>query len=617
MSSEEVAELAQAIHNHADALYESWTKGQEAMNMKRMEDTLELLADPGLTPKLEHLVSSFVRRDKAKRQFHSQVQQRQQKSPPKTLDPQDIPQNEREPSPGSLGRKTLPKSILAVVQRFEQPATTDINRERSPSSIFSSANHSGSPVMLENNNVDSNNKASSMVVGPVPRNAIWAEPNNRQQVGDRKVGRVSSPAFGTSTSGSTSPPTPNSSIAGGNKLYNAVHRSYSASPSPVENSSPVAGNKERHIPIDRYDGGSGPPNTQLITANGFSSSPVKPKSGMVNTQQPQTTLPSTPGVTFKNEMRELEREEERLFHALRTGQLVHGGSGGVTTFSSHHSPTQNVPPDSGSPRGSVVSSSTDLLGSPLSPAASPNGTNGYSRVAFAKERIRQSQQHPLTQQRLELQKRLPSPTGSLAAAIAVQQGKLKFQPGLATPTLNGNITSSTPLASHPLFAAMVDEGNGSIKDSQYTGGYHSRFNGFRFGPGSSVADRVQMFEKYPSASISLSGHPHGHSGTPPPRSTSTSPTPRVGLSQGPPLDNSIISSSIVAARKQQLQQQPLLVSSSAAPWRCSPSRDVTDGGVYAGSPTTANVNSLAPSSNGTQQPYHHQLFLTVSEPTIT
>lgn len=46
MSSEEVAELAQAIHNHADVLYESWRKGQEAFNMKRMEDTLELLAGP-------------------------------------------------------------------------------------------------------------------------------------------------------------------------------------------------------------------------------------------------------------------------------------------------------------------------------------------------------------------------------------------------------------------------------------------------------------------------------------------------------------------------------------------------------------------------------------------
>src|SRR5687768_17093944 len=94
---QDVAELAQAINSHADVLYESWRSSKDnnldrsisagpppvgilqqverplydIIALKRMEDTLELLADPSLTPKLEHLVSNFVRKDKAKRQHGS------------------------------------------------------------------------------------------------------------------------------------------------------------------------------------------------------------------------------------------------------------------------------------------------------------------------------------------------------------------------------------------------------------------------------------------------------------------------------------------------------------------------------------------------------------------
>lgn len=657
MSSEEVAELAQAIHNHADALYESWTKGQEAMNMKRMEDTLELLADPGLTPKLEHLVSSFVRRDKAKRQFHQQVQpqQQQRKSPPKsTLDPQDISQqNEREPSPGSLGRKALPKSILAVVQRFEQPQQPqDITRERSPSQMFAPVvssimgSHHHQQQHHDNNNsvVDGGgpNKTNMAGVGPVSRNVMWTESNRQQQVTERKVGRMSSPVMGIGTASSASPsPSPVGNQPGGGagttKVSNSVqhNRSYSTSPGPGDVGSGVG--KERHIPIERYDDVCS--NTHITKTNGYAASPSKPKSATLiasNTQSvppPQTemnhqmhhqpiVLNNSP-TPYKNEMRELEREEERLFHALRTGQVVHG------TLSSNRPPTENVPSSvvevsEVSSRGGLPTSTSSDMSGPSSPSLSPNGTtNGYSRVAFAKERIRQSQQHPLTQQRLEFKNKLPSPSGSLAAAIAMQQGKLKFQPQ-TTISPNG---PSSPIITHPLFSSVEDESAGTIRENQYTGGYHSRFNGFRFGPGSSVADRVQMFEKYPTTSISLASPPHSP-GSSSSSSTSSAPvSPSARLSASTLDASSSIANSIVAARKQQLQQQPLVSTSTTAPWRGSPTRDTSI--IVTSSPSNhhvhtigvSNVNSLtsaAPSSissttNGShhphpvhQQPFHHQ-----------
>lgn len=657
MSSEEVAELAQAIHNHADALYESWTKGQEAINMKRMEDTLELLADPGLTPKLEHLVSSFVRRDKAKRQFHQQPQR--QKSPPKSassLDPQDITQqNEREPSPGSIGRKALPKSILAVVQRFEQPQQPqDITRERSPSQMFAPVpvatmgnhhNHESSNSVVDG----AGSKFNMPGIGPVTRNVIWAESSsssNRQQLSEKKIGRMNSPVIGVPSSASPSPSPVANQPGGGTtiKLFNSQqamqrNRSYSTSPGPGGDIG-----KERHIPIERFDEASNSNNNTLVVkANGYAnatSSPIKPKNTIINTQQaeilhqPIHVMNSSP-VPYKNEMRELEREEERLFHALRTGQVVHG------TFASHHAPTPNVPPEGCGHRGGLPTSPSDNMSATSSPNLSPTGsTNGYSRVAFAKERIRQSQQHPLTQQRLELQKRLPSPSGSLAAAIAVQQGKLKFQPPSASTTTSSSTSPNgtpIPLTGLPLFSSVEDESAGTNRENQYTGGYHSRFNGFRFGPGSSVADRVQMFEKYPTSSISFASPPHSPGSSSSSSTTSSapvSPSSRLSLDAA-----SSISSSIVAARKQQLQQQPVVSSSTTAPWRSSPGREnlnVTSSSAATNLHHTiniANVNSLAVSpnsvTNGThyhhhsqhQQPLHHhqhpphQLFQIVSEQT--
>lgn len=623
MSSEEVAELAQAIHNHADALYESWTKGQEAMNMKRMEDTLELLADPGLTPKLEHLVSSFVRRDKAKRQFQQQqpTTQTRQKSPPKSLDPQDISQqNDREPSPGSFGRtKALPKSILAVVQRFEQPQQPqDITRERSPSQMFAPVvssimgnNHHHNHHHDNNNSVvDGGNKVNVAGVGQVTRNVMWAESSsNRQQVTERKVGRVSSPSSSASPS-----PSPVGNKSGGttsSKTFSSVQHSRSFSTSPSSGGEIGTGvGKERHIPIQRYDEPSNTSNgTTTVKTNGYSPSSIKSNGsvlGMSNTQKKMELLHhplilnSSP-VPYKNEMRELEREEERLFQALRTGQLVHG------TFANNRLASDN----SLSPRGGIPASPSEH-GLPSSPplSVSPNGSNGYSRVAFAKERIRQSQQHPMTQQRLEFKNRLPSPSGSLAAAIALQQGKQKFQP--SQPPQNGTSPSPAPLITTPLFTSVDDESAGVNRENQYTGGYHSRFNGFRFGPGSSVADRVQMFEKYPTSSIALTSPPQSP-GSSSASSTSSAPVSPSATSRIDAVTN--ISNSIVAARKQQLQQQPSS-SSTTTPWRGSPIRE-TSLNVASPSPTInhliSNANNLTKSpttstsstTNGNhQQPFH-------------
>ncbi|CAG7816149.1 unnamed protein product [Allacma fusca] len=431
MSSEEVAELAQAIHSHADALYESWTKGPEAIRrMTRMEDTLELLADPGLTPKLEHLVSTFVRRDKAKRQgngtiiVNNNTISRHQTSPPPSKEDSvsgtvvtNIPITVQQQVNGA-NKKPLPKSILAVVQRFEP----------SSSSSSSSSTSSSSPLVsvpVVNNNSVLNSSAVSTVfpalpsdplriagVGNVSRNVLWAESNSRHTVTEKSLRHVH----------------PNSSPP-----ESPLSRSRSPTLSPTRKV------RERHIPIERCDDEPSSPRDSTSTR-------------VLNVNKVETTqnvlVNNLTGLGGKRgDIKELEREEERLFQALRTGQII------PTTLSPNFEALR------------------ERAFAPLS--SSP-------RIAFAKERIRQSQEHPLTQQRLELQKRLPSPSSSLAAAIAVQQGKIKFQPGFDEE----HVPSPT----------ITVRENGI--------GRHSWVSSLRFNNGASVADRVQLFEKYPSHMVS-------------------------------------------------------------------------------------------------------------------
>ena len=499
MSSEEVAELAQAIHSHADALYESWTKGPEAIRrMARMEDTLELLADPGLTPKLEHLVSTFVRRDKAKRQqssgggggatVGSVLNIRQEQSPPQLTSPllknvtgsgdtessvvTNIPISVTTTTNGSP-KKPLPKSILAVVQRFE------------PSPPPSSYSPPSSAVPVNPTPVPPAPTFPALPadplrltgVGTVSRNVLWAESNRRHTVREKSFNRHVNPLDnGSVISATTSTST------------TEEQRNTRGSISPP---------KIRHIPILRCD---------------------EPAS-----------------VEIKPISDDLAREEERLFHALRSGQVI---------STNHLTNNNNI--------NNNLSYEALRASSPLSSS---------SRVAFAKERIRQSQEHPLTQQRLELQKRLPAPSSTLAAAIALQQGKTKFQPN-------------------------------SEDDHHASNGFvnHARENGrsswvssLRFNNGASVADRVQLFEKYPVhiqstlSSSNTNGSPviTTHTFSSPSITNNVSPSHNnnsanvsiVSVSMAPAKEVSTITSnnnSISIIRK---QAQPSSSSTSSAPWR--------------------------------------------------
>jgi len=570
MSSEEVAELAKAIHNHADVLYESWKKGQEAYNMKRMEDTLELLADPGLTPKLEHLVSTFVRRDKAKRQ-----QFQQQFSPPPESDDQ-----KRETSPlgsSSVPRKPLPKSILAVVQRFETQGNgnkPEVQRERSP---------------IAGDNLV---KFAVPGVGAVTKNVLWAESINKHQTSEKVLDRMS-PTPGNVTVGPASPSNhlksftteqsihlqsgngpinrnnSNSDGAPNEMTHNISHTStpvikVQSSPqiSPTNSGANIvitsSGKVVRNIPIERIDEPMQTNNNHSratprhFISNKQNSSPIKFSSpSMYSIKEGSLLQDQNKSANLNNaNIQELEREEEKLFQALRTGQVLIPG----------YSPSP-PPQNNGSNNGSVH----------ISPSVSPNyepNSNGiapsHSRVAFAKERIRQSQENPLTQQRLELQKRLPSPSGSLAAAIAVQQGKLKFQHG--TGGSQHHVPPPTPPSDDEPFTTSTVKENG-------------RNSFVRFGPGATVADRVQLFEKYPSNLSSLANN------------LKSSLHSNFNLISGAPANSTVLLSSqeapwpkhvvcnnasnklshITSQVSNQLQSQ--IQPNATAPWRTSPVRE--------------------------------------------
>jgi hypothetical protein len=582
MSSEEVAELAQAIHNHADVLYESWKKGQEAFNMKRMEDTLELLADPGLTPKLEHLVSTFVRRDKAKRQ-----QFQQQLSPPPEGDPT---QRESSPSGSSLPRKPLPKSILAVVQRFETQGNVASGGGTSSGGV------GGKPeIQRERSPVAGDGLVKFAVpgVGAVTKNVLWAETINKHQSSERILDRMSPVPSGGA--GSLSPNSNSNNqksfiteqsinLQSGNNgvsspsnvslpsmthnipISSAANNNVSSSPSSAGKTviTPT-GKVVRHIPIERLDEPTtsvnkpmlSPPSRFLPGANptagrAVSVKPVSPVVFTIPDEEPQKS-PNNNGNKFKaSDIQALELEEEKLFQALRTGQVLIPG----------YSP--QPPPSNGN---NSSSSSSIPPREKLSPnQVDSNGiSNSNSRVAFAKERIRQSQEHPLTQQRLEMQKRLPSPSGSLAAAIAMQQGKLKFQQsnnGMSPHHHHHHHVPSTPATDDEPFTTSTVKENG-------------RNSFVRFGPGATVADRVQLFEKYPSHIASSLANNNSHL-----LNKTISPS------------HSILTSG---------SSSSVLLSSQEAPW------PKTSNGNSAGSGSVSVSNGRHVGGvNGVQQSPHHQ-----------
>ncbi|XP_021943705.1 uncharacterized protein LOC110842304 isoform X1 [Folsomia candida] len=524
MSSEEVAELAQAIHNHADVLYESWRKGQEAFNMKRMEDTLELLADPGLTPKLEHLVSTFVRRDKAKRQqFNS----------PEGAGGNDSQNQRRESSPiGGVNnntRKPLPKSILAVVQRFEPQQSLSPpgpKGQEIPVLIHSSREASPATTTGDNNPARINLPG----VGPVTKNVVWAETINKHNTTTERIGdRGSSPI-----------PTPINI-----KTY--LDSSNQATNNGITKTiiSPTTGKivRERTIPIER----SNDTNDSSFNNknNGVSLQSASTRDNRFSPGRVISTAGPTISPTYTTNA--LEQEEEKLLRALQVNQVV------VAPKYSSNKIGSSIPP-----REKVLF---------------------QTKVDFAKERIRQSQEHPLTQQRLELQKRLSLPNGNLAAAIALQQGKLKFQPSRSA---------------HSALDETDLHGHGQV----HNGGGKEITNGksfVRFGPGATVADRVQLFEKYPThIGPPLVGHGHGSRAQSPIRTPGHvithpihiqhSSEPHSQLHQ-PPSSGSVSNDSQLPFTSQPVQTQNSCLASANnvvgnvnsnahAPWRISPARDV-------------------------------------------
>jgi len=470
MSSEEVAELAQAINSHADVLYESWTKGASRPDvMRRMEDTLELLADPGLTPKLEHLVSNFVKRDKEKRQQYGGAAKPGESvaSSPIGRTRSPSPQLEHgNPGVAAANKKPLPKSILAVVQRFE-PASAPDTIPSVPARVPSPLSFTHLPG-----------------IGPVSKNVLRAEASLRQNVSEKNYGF---PQHGGESAGDV----PFGARANSPRRFSPTPLTLTHSYSnhiPGVAESPGVQVRERHIPIERLEDNRQVSKVQLRSASsppfvgvgGPENVPNKNQNtAHVNVKAPEAQR--TKVVSNKSHgIQELEREEERLVRALRTGQVI---------------PSETYINNSGS--------ADSFRGRPgLSYPENNNQNNNHSRVAFAKERIRHSQEHPLTQQRLELQKRLPAPSSNLAAAVAVQQGKAKFQPPYGEPHFpNG---SSAYLEPPPPYPEKENTSNGGV-------GRQSWVNTMlRFGSGSSVADRVQQFEKYPSHMVGSSS-PHTES----------------------------------------------------------------------------------------------------------
>lgn len=453
MSSDEVAELAEAIHSHADALYESWTKGKSPRNQgdrhmrNRMEDTLELLADPELTPSLESLVSNFVKRDKAKRQQFVNMTTvetshkgdnligRARSVSPRLSDGEDMAQVS---SFGQNNRKVLPKSILDVVQRFESPP---IERK--------------SPIR-----VPPPSQLNALVgFGPVTSKSIQDKLYGIPIQHQIKI-----------TGENQSPGTP--SVLSPQLQPSLNIPAVSTPPHlPYDHHHVNRPGREHRIPIIEKNEES-PPAQKFYSYN----DPRKQSSPSTDTPTNNIHIinvnMNSAGGNFREKhpdktkgIKDLEQEEERLFHALRTGQVI--------PVEHRISPPRNNRNPTPEPRRS--SPDVDIL------------NNNNSRVAFAKERIRQSQEHPLTQQRLELQKRLPTPSSNLAAAIALQQGKNKFQ-------VNGESTQT----SQPRLHHIRIEREGESHRNQ--NGRHSWATDIqhRFGPGSSVADRVQQFEKYPA-----------------------------------------------------------------------------------------------------------------------
>lgn len=439
MSSEEVAKIAQAINSHADALYESWRRrsasrpvnnGSPAPNSeanvqipnnntnninksagasnrvqtRRMEDTLELLADPGLTPKLEHLVSNFVRQDREKRQqtIHQISPQGAKVLPVSVI--AGVPEITREisPSRNNSNRKPLPKSILAVVKRFEGPDES------------SSIQNQADLIMPQTKTLV---KTAVPGVGNVSRQVLWSQSSNsnRQAQSHANTERVS-PIRNTGSSKVTLRP-----------------------------------GKVRLIPIEREPSED--------TRSRFSPSKLDASLlARLESKKDSDSVDYPKRLSSEREILSLQREEEKLVKALRTGQIV----------------------------------------------TPPIGPNSNSRIAFAKERIRQSQENPLTQQRLELQKRLPYPSNNLSSALAVQQGKIRFQPGHMLTVNGGDLSregSDEDLLYNRVSPYRDSNSSGSTSSTNGNNGGGGRQQSLKLS-GSSVADRVQLFEKHPGPQLS-------------------------------------------------------------------------------------------------------------------
>lgn len=537
MSSDdlEVAELAKAINSHAEVLYESWKTNSSSNGpsntdnniqqhnniiepspssssssssiyqrplydiaaLKRMEDTLQLLADPDLTPKLEHYVSNFVRRDKAKRQQYSPIDTNNSR---RSASPVKIIPIEKE-SNGSGGnnnnnnpKKPLPKSILAAVQRFE-PAAAPTSEQQQQLDHRKSHERSRSPAA-----------AAGLImpgIGSISRDVVttesgrFAEKNFRVKSPLRSIVNNSndlSSSISTINGPNDRNDGPSSNNTNNYHYERQVHKSNSKTSVLSNNNN--NNSREIHIPIERIDENGA--RSKIVNGNNTNSESMTSRS---------RTSPSRR--QFNGISDDLEREEEKLVNALRTGQVLTSstkspfnksqpgtaksmdnnivrGQSPVQHFRHHYIEREGHSPSPGSSYDgtSPTNSSINLT----------NGNNNTnSRIAFAKERIRHSQEHPLTQQRLELQKQLPSPSSNLAAAIAVQQGKIKFQPH------NHQTRHYPPHESHQHghFHPRLENQNSRESGNN---GRQNWVSNIKFGQGgsSSVAERVQLFEKYPA-----------------------------------------------------------------------------------------------------------------------